>query len=262
MNQNHRALEIAGREVVRDDTPLQKTTTETPDLAPPAPRGLNFVFETGSGHRNGGHNVRSQAAKHGWTSRQRVSKREKPAKSKLAKAHGQSTFEGIFQAVPPTIASSSKFSASGLLTPIASPSPQPLLSSKVLRSNTRCESTVSEANPLTSSHEGSSTAVTEESQIENISRSDMTSPRAKRPTSPFLEIVLNEDHQLPSRVNDAGNPFGMFPVKWHPFYGSVVDRCTYTCARIIFINYRLIQRRSITYCRPSERNHFRARIRH
>ncbi|KAI5194565.1 hypothetical protein E4T39_08585 [Aureobasidium subglaciale] len=53
---------------------------------------------------------------------------------------------------------------------------------------------------------------------------------ASRPSSPkkkaapaFLELVLNEDYPMWKNVDSGSNSFNIFPVKWQPFYGRLLQ---------------------------------------
>ncbi|TIA06862.1 hypothetical protein D6C81_09719 [Aureobasidium pullulans] len=48
-------------------------------------------------------------------------------------------------------------------------------------------------------------------------------PSPKKSSTPaFLELVLNEDYPMWKSVDSGSDSFGVFPVKWQPFYGRLL----------------------------------------
>lgn len=231
-------MTISGKKVDLAETLTSQSERQTPASSACSLAGavnLNFVFETGSGARNGGHNVRSQAAKHGWLSR-------KP------KNDGQSTSRGTkrrklqHQAAEPV-----------------SFTPQ----QQTRRSDSAVGSVSKDQLPLTRTDSGASfqschlkdtTALVWSPQKANVSYLPSPTPtppprkltpaasdydtggsclrEPSRPSrqstrSPFLEIVMNEDCPRLNEIAHEGNPFCQFPVEWCPLYGLMIERCMF-----------------------------------
>ena len=215
--------------------PQQPSTSLQPDCA-----SLNFVFETGSGLRSGGRSVRSQAAKHGWTNRQRVVKTDCPPKPKRRKVQQEMIGEGTSSHQPSAIVpsflttSSPPSSLSGHCGPHAPK--QPRNATSLQASNSRpaastpplwlphLRGTGSLPTPASSPPQHNR-APFHESENDTAERSAIISSYPKRPTSPFLHVVLNEECPLFTQVDQAGNPFQAYPVQWKPLYGTMVEHC-------------------------------------
>lgn len=50
-----------------------------------------------------------------------------------------------------------------------------------------------------------------------------SSPKTSAPS--FLELVLNEDYPMWKNVDSGSDSFSVFPVKWQPFYGRLLQNC-------------------------------------
>ncbi|KAG9726337.1 hypothetical protein KCU73_g12932, partial [Aureobasidium melanogenum] len=66
--------------------------------------------------------------------------------------------------------------------------------------------------PITTTHE-ENTEVTARSP-------QRSSPRA---STSFLELVLNEDYPMWKNIDSGSDSFSVFPVKWQPFYGRLLQ---------------------------------------
>mgnify|MGYP000853976073 CR=1 FL=1 len=60
---------------------------------------------------------------------------------------------------------------------------------------------------------------------EASSRTPQPSPPKKRSTPAFLELVLNEDYPMCKNVDSGNDSFNVFPVRWQPFYGRLLQNC-------------------------------------
>ncbi|KAI5249894.1 hypothetical protein E4T43_00646 [Aureobasidium subglaciale] len=56
----------------------------------------------------------------------------------------------------------------------------------------------------------------------SVSTSRPSSPKRKAAPA-FLELVLNEDFPMWKNVDSGSNSFNVFPVKWQPFYGRLLQ---------------------------------------
>lgn len=206
---------------------------------------LNFVFETGSGVRKGGHNVRSQAAKFGWTSRQRVSKKDsqhvtnKPATKRRKVQHliaceeASPSISEPFQSDPPSTCVSIDLRQHTPPTPTTPNGYAGVASTLLLSRDSSATLTWTQPSwnnatylpsPLPSPNCEKSTLATSP-QSTNVHDK---SPRRRRSSSTsFFEVVLNEEHPIFNHVNHLGDPFRQFPVAWKPLYGSMIERCMY-----------------------------------
>lgn len=54
-------------------------------------------------------------------------------------------------------------------------------------------------------------------------------PSQKKTSTPaFLELVLNEEYPMWKSVDSGNDSFNVFPVKWQPFYGRLLQNCEYS----------------------------------
>jgi len=59
----------------------------------------------------------------------------------------------------------------------------------------------------------------------------------KRKAAPaFLEVVLNEECPMWKSADSGSDSFGVFPVRWQPFYGRLLQNCG--CSRLCLIERR------------------------
>lgn len=216
------------------------------------PSTLSFVFETGSGTRNGGRSVRSQAAKHGWSSRQRAAPNRQDGKRKRRKVKPGPISEGapsqqsdaihgfivhtLFEDTP-TLPSS--YSDKGGLDPLSLP-PDSSIVSEILNglglSNLPVPppSTPREMRPL--------------QPYALVARDNLSKclPALATSTPSFLQAVLNVECPLYSRIDSIGSPFEGLPVVWDPLYTVLATRCMY-----IYLDTRFMH---TNFSRPRNRD--------
>ncbi|KAL1297640.1 hypothetical protein AAFC00_006197 [Neodothiora populina] len=241
-----------------DATGRDIMSTRSPENdVPKQENTFNFVFETGSGVRKGGHSVRSQAAKYGWTSRQRNSKKAAPARpppNKRRKVQHHTTFEGVLSQPPTTDSSVDPVCGTGSSNlqvhvpisdapassspPVSNVSNRETVNAPAARNPRRSPSVASAVIPWNPYHESGFSSFPlslprHDSAMSDVADDDRSSSKSQEPPgwsrrsrspSPFFEVVLNEDCPCFQQMKHDGNPFSRFPVSWTPLYGRMIER--------------------------------------
>lgn len=61
--------------------------------------------------------------------------------------------------------------------------------------------------------------------VELLNKPTTSTPPTRSSTLGFFELVLNEDYPLWRPVDSGSNSFNIFPVKWQPIYGRLLENC-------------------------------------
>jgi hypothetical protein len=73
---------------------------------------------------------------------------------------------------------------------------------------------------------GSPTRHEENSEVARLPQPSSTK---RRSTPAFLEVVLNEEYPMCKSADSGSDSFSVFPVRWQPFYGRLLENCE--CSR-------------------------------
>jgi hypothetical protein len=76
------------------------------------------------------------------------------------------------------------------------------------------------------------TPIRHDDNTEAPARTPQPSPPKKRCTPAFLEVVMNEECPMWKSADSGSDSFGVFPVRWQPFYGRLLQNCG--CSRVMF----------------------------
>ena len=74
------------------------------------------------------------------------------------------------------------------------------------------------------------TPIRHDENIEAPERTPQPSSPKRKSTPAFLEVVLNEECPMWKSADSSSDSFGVFPVRWQPFYGRLLQNCG--CSRL------------------------------
>lgn len=122
-------------------------------------------------------------------------------------------------------------------SPMPSPRLPPIASmhtsqSSLVGANWRQYDNMSAVNPGCSqpSTPAPGTPIRHDDNVEASARTPQPSSPKRKSTPAFLEVVLNEECPMWKSADSGSDSFGVFPVRWQPFYGRLLQNCG--CSRL------------------------------
>lgn len=100
------------------------------------------------------------------------------------------------------------------------------------------------------------TPIRHDDNVEASARTPQPSSPKRKSTPAFLELVLNEECPMWKSADSSSDSFGVFPVRWQPFYGRLLQNCG--CSRLCLTRRRrarlIIANRPLQHARPTRRD--------